>query len=180
MATQDASARLRKTFKYPSENDAADIGEDLDEQEQETLIQNLAKADAQRTQNYKTAFVSLPLLSILLYIHRVALPVDSNELLLGLLAISSFLLSAYILWFIPLPGEKRSPTILEIPGLGAVDLQAPGPLMPYIFYLNIGLAGILALKGDSGEEGKLSEERIWWTLPGSKSCRMLTNPRVCT
>jgi len=179
MASQDASSRLRKAFKYPTENDAADPGSDLDEQEQEKLIQNLAKADAQKTQNYKTAFVTLPLLSIILYVHRLVLPADSNDLLLGVLAVSSLLLTAYILWFIPLQGEKRSPTVVQIPGLGNVDLQAPGPLLPYVFYLNIGLCGILALQGESGDHGEKPEELIWWMFPGGKSFRALTFS-VCT
>jgi hypothetical protein len=165
--SQDTSARLRKAFKYPSENDSSDPGSDLDEQEQEALIQNLAKADAQKTQNYKTAFISLPLLSIILYIPKFLLPSSNDELLLAVLAITSFLSTAYILWFIPLPGEKQGPKTVSIPGIGVVDAGAPGPVQQYLGYLNLGLCTILALMGERGEHRDKPDELVWWMLPAS-------------
>lgn len=168
-ASQDASARLRKAFKYPSEDNSSDAGSDLDEQEQETLIQNLAAADAQKTQNYKTAFISLPLLSIILYVPKLLLPSNNNELLLAVLSITSFLCSAYILWFIPLPGEERGPKTVSIPGMGTVDHGPPGPVQQYIGYLNLGLCAMLALTGERGEHRGKPDELIWWMLPGSAS-----------
>lgn len=162
----DTTARLRKPFKYPSEDDSEDAGSDLDEQEQEALIQNLIKADTQKTRNYKTAFISLPLLSITLYIPKLLLPSNSNELLLGVLAVTSFLCTAYILWFIPLPGEKQDARMVTIPGVGMITASAPGPIRQYIGYLNAGLCAVLALTGENGEK---SDELIWFMLPGSTS-----------
>lgn len=48
-----ATTRLRKTFKYPAEEDSDSEPEDLDEEEQEKLINEYIEQDAKKTQGYQ-------------------------------------------------------------------------------------------------------------------------------
>jgi hypothetical protein len=57
-----ASTRLRKTFAYPDSSSDSEP-EGIDEQEQEQLINQLAEADAQKTENYKVYTPNTPSLS---------------------------------------------------------------------------------------------------------------------
>lgn len=51
--TMDPTTRLRKTFKYPTEEDSDSQPDDLDEEEQEVLIKTFIDNDAARTEAYK-------------------------------------------------------------------------------------------------------------------------------
>ncbi|KAI0200640.1 hypothetical protein F4808DRAFT_158247 [Astrocystis sublimbata] len=75
-----ASARLRRTFAYPSDTttpessrhhsadlDSDDDGPALDEQLQEELIQSLAQHNAQRNSEFRLILLSLPVLSTIPY-----------------------------------------------------------------------------------------------------------------
>jgi hypothetical protein len=48
-----ATTRLRKAFKYPSEDEDSSDPEGLDEEEQEQLINQYIEADAAKTEGYK-------------------------------------------------------------------------------------------------------------------------------
>lgn len=53
-----ATTRLRKTFRYPTDDD--DIPKDLDEEEQEKLIAKLRAENDERNEEYKVGlFASL-------------------------------------------------------------------------------------------------------------------------
>lgn len=59
----EPTTRLRKAFKYPVEEDSDSQPEDLDEEEQESLIKTFIDNDAAKTEAYKvplSLFSSLP------------------------------------------------------------------------------------------------------------------------
>jgi len=172
MATPTAAARLRKTFvSHPSDTSSSESLVDLDEEQQERMIASLAAADAQKTKNYKLAFVSLPVLSTILYIPRLLRPSSGTELLLAVMAMTSLASSAWILWVVPLPGEEEKESEVRVPGLGAIkrDGRVVGPVRKYIGYLNLVLCGVLALAGERVMEGKeRPDELVWWMLPGGE------------
>lgn len=170
MATPTPSARLRKSFASPPSDTSSNASLDLDEEQQEKLIASLATADAQKTKNYKLAFATLPVLSIILYIPRLLRPSSGTELLLAIMALTSLASSAWILLVVPLPGEEDGGEV-RVPGLGAIkrDGIIEGPLRKYIGYLNFALCGILALTGERALEGnEKPDELIWWMLPGGE------------
>ncbi|EUC50035.1 hypothetical protein COCMIDRAFT_32606 [Bipolaris oryzae ATCC 44560] len=99
-----ATQRLRKTFKYPSESDDEDAVEaGMDEQDRAALLQTLTAHDTSTTHKYTLFLLVLPLLPILLYIPRLF---SLSTFLPSIAAIASFLASAYILYFLPLPPNK--------------------------------------------------------------------------
>ncbi|KAH7094633.1 hypothetical protein FB567DRAFT_510643 [Paraphoma chrysanthemicola] len=99
-----AAARLRRTFQYPSESDDEDaVEQGMDEKDQETLISDLTTHDQSTTRTYTLALSCLPLIPILLYIPSL---LNARAFLPSLVAIASFLASAYTLYFLPLPPVK--------------------------------------------------------------------------
>lgn len=158
-------ARLRRTFRYPSENSDPE-SEALDEQgiflhpsscpiyqrriltipEQEYLIDTLTAENKARNKSYTSLLLTLPLLSTIAYIRLLpALP--------AVLSISSLLSTAFLLNNLP-------PTVTGIAVLDKkqTDKKRKGevlmgahrsPLEMWLPYLNIGLAALscLSLKG---------------------------------
>ena len=109
---------------------------------------------------------------MILYIPGLLLPSSQTELLLAVMALTSLASSAWILWVVPLPGEKEGGEV-KVPGLGTFKRNGSveGPVRKYIGYLNLALCGILALTGERLLEGKESpSELIWWMLPGGGFC----------
>ncbi|KAH7084984.1 hypothetical protein BKA63DRAFT_7323 [Paraphoma chrysanthemicola] len=99
-----AAARLRRTFQYPSESDDEDaVEQGMDEKDQETLISDLTTHDQSTTRTYTLALSCLPLIPILLYTPPLF---SARGFLPSLVAIISFLASAYTLYFLPLPPVK--------------------------------------------------------------------------
>ncbi|KAF2431915.1 hypothetical protein EJ08DRAFT_648578 [Tothia fuscella] len=105
--------RVRKTFKYPTEGDSDSSPPDLDEEEQEQLINEYIENDARKTQGYKRAFLSIPLLLPILYIPSLLSPTSptstSTPPTLLLPAILSLLITAYTLSLIPTRFELHPP-----------------------------------------------------------------------
>jgi hypothetical protein len=62
-----ATTRLRKAFKYPSEDEDSSGPEGLDEEEQEELIKQYIEADAAKTEGYKVCIYFLLLPRYLLF-----------------------------------------------------------------------------------------------------------------
>ncbi|KAJ4357899.1 uncharacterized protein N0V89_002476 [Didymosphaeria variabile] len=118
MSAQAAATRLRRTFQYPSESDDEDAVEaGMDEQDQADLLTNLTTHDTRTTSTYTHLLLVLPFLPIALYI---PLLFRFSTLPATALAILSFLASAYILYFLPLPP-------LRISVSHVLDLQSSKP-----------------------------------------------------
>ncbi|EDU47188.1 hypothetical protein TUN199_02959 [Pyrenophora tritici-repentis] len=102
-----AAQRLRKTFKYPSESDDEDTVEaGMDEQDRATLIETLSSNDTSTTHKYTLFLLAFPLVPTLLYTPRLF---SLNTILPSLIAIASFLATAYTLYFLPLPPTQMEP-----------------------------------------------------------------------
>ncbi|KAI9835583.1 MAG: hypothetical protein M1819_002034 [Sarea resinae] len=81
-----AVTRLRKTFRYPTDDahfsgedddDDDDIGEDLDEEEQEKLIANLRAQNQARNKFYINAFILLALICLPTYVPGLFSPLTA-------------------------------------------------------------------------------------------------------
>ncbi|KAF2764950.1 hypothetical protein EJ03DRAFT_222680 [Teratosphaeria nubilosa] len=133
-----ASSRLRKAFKYPSDDSDDDLNE-LDEEHQEELISQIQSEDARQNALYRNLFLAIPFAGalILLYIFLFT-PNTPQQRLIFLLSISSLSATAYILYFLPLQ-------TLDWKGKKAVyKIEAEkGPVERYLVGLNALLAALL-------------------------------------
>ncbi|TQV91704.1 hypothetical protein IF1G_09770 [Cordyceps javanica] len=146
MATRSTAARLRRTFRYPSDDlaganfdsDSDSSPEAMDEQEQESYIQRLS--DRNRAQNAQmvTLLLALPLLAAVPYL--LALPS-----LPACLALSSLGATAYLLRRLPPAVTGLYPVDAWVGTGGAAG--ARGPLDQNLPYLNALLAILLAFWG---------------------------------
>ncbi|RFU34170.1 hypothetical protein B7463_g2109, partial [Scytalidium lignicola] len=150
---EETTARLRKTFRYPSDDDSDDsLPEVMDEEEQESLIRNLQEENNARNRQYANLLVAFPLTSVLIYLPTLF---SRYYTLVSLLSISSLLSTAYLLFIFPpeytgLPlldtfNYPKKPS-RSIP-LKATPLHTHGngPIAMYLPYLNLGLCVLLAL-----------------------------------
>ncbi|KAH9223390.1 hypothetical protein DL95DRAFT_323978 [Leptodontidium sp. 2 PMI_412] len=172
-----ATARLRRTFQYPTDMDSEDDGpEAMDEEEQENLIHTISTQNATRNEQYTTLLLILTLISTLPYIRTLFTP---RTTLLSLLSLTSLFSTAYILRSFP-PGttgiafldslNNTSSAQTQIRSLAAKKaalLQASdgGPVRMYLPYLNVGLCVVLfGLGGVVARRG--GEGVLWWGFEG--------------
>lgn len=105
-----ATTRLRKTFKYPSEDEASDSRDDLDEEEQEQLISSLQSQSQSSNALYTIVFTLLPLLISPLYFYHMALSgtTPARLKLLCLLSLTSLLASSFSMFFLSTLGVQET------------------------------------------------------------------------
>ncbi|CZR53282.1 uncharacterized protein PAC_03160 [Phialocephala subalpina] len=152
---EQTTARLRKTFHYPTDNDEEDdLPEALDEEEQEQVIHTLHQQNTQTNNTYRLALLSLPLLSLVPYLPSLFVARTS---FLALLSVTSLLSTAFLLY--ALPPEETGIAILDRLNAppskkgrnegGRLDILGgdDGPVKKYLPYLNLGLCVVLALLG---------------------------------
>jgi len=150
---EQTSARLRKTFHYPADNDSTDsLPEVLDEEEQEHLIYTLQRENATRNTLYVRIFLALPILSSLAYLPSL---INPSTTLISLLSITSLLSTAWILY--ALPTGKTGIAFLDAvtapkqpSSAYSVRRTIPmaeddSPVMKYLPYLNFVLSGLIAV-----------------------------------
>lgn len=98
-----AATRLRKTFKYPSDDEGSHHSRDeLDEEEQEALISNLQSQSQISNATYVIIFTLLPLILTPLFTYHLIFS-SSNQArvrLLSLLAITSLFASSFSMFFL--------------------------------------------------------------------------------
>jgi hypothetical protein len=138
------AARLRKTFHYPTEDAISDDSdrEELDEQEQETIIEDLAKRDLDNTIFYRRAFVALPAAAALIYLPVLFSAQAFRHVLLALLSLTSLGGTGYILLYV-----HSAPVALDSSSLSASMIDSRGPLDIALPWLNAALTAVLALSG---------------------------------
>ncbi|OAA41334.1 hypothetical protein NOR_05412 [Metarhizium rileyi] len=154
METRSSRARLRRTFRYP---DDLDTPEALDEQEQETLIADLAAQNRHANASFTTVLLLLPALSTIPYLPLLFR--GPPHPVMAVLALTSLLSTAYILYTLP-PAETgiapldawvRSDNIPAareaIRRLKRGVAPDKSPLELYLPYLNCVLVGVLMLMG---------------------------------
>ncbi|ESZ91681.1 hypothetical protein SBOR_7938 [Sclerotinia borealis F-4128] len=172
---EQTTSRLRKTFRYPTDNDSDDsLPEALDEEEQDNLIQHLTTLHTKYNTLYARFLLCLPLISTIPYLTLFS-PTTS---LLSILSITSLLSTAFLIY--SLPPEETSISILDnfnrpsksshgskigVLGVNGVD---NGPLLTYLPTLNLLLSLILGILGTilkSKSRARIADAdiNIWWT-----------------
>ncbi|PQE30352.1 Histone acetyltransferase protein [Rutstroemia sp. NJR-2017a WRK4] len=178
------TSRLRKTFRYPTDNDSDDsLPDALDEegtatppslpplqltfpQEQDSLIRTLHTQNTITNTHYTRLLLSLPLICILPYLRTLLHPRTS---LLSILSISSLLSTSYLLYILPpgftgisildsLNSKTQSKTQAHLP-----VLSSDGPLQTYLPYLNIALSAILGVLGSLVKAKIQAQGMVLWT-----------------
>lgn len=149
-----AAARLRKTFRYPTDDDDVDEPEELDEEHQEKLIADLLAEDTAKNELYRKAFLSIPLLAVLVFCYTFLIASTARQRIIALGGISSLACTAYILHFQPIierPDRKGKKAVYKLEA-------EKGPLKKYLVVLNMGLAGLLVLAaGLSWKQGRVED-----------------------
>ncbi|CAN8103412.1 unnamed protein product [Discula destructiva] len=103
MDIKETTARLRRTFHYPTDDSSSSNGggtpEVLDEEEQEDLIKALAEQNASTNQQYQILLLALPILSSIPYILALFRP---STLLVALLGLTSLSSTVFLLFSLPI------------------------------------------------------------------------------
>ncbi|KAI9751159.1 MAG: 54S ribosomal protein L9, mitochondrial [Chaenotheca gracillima] len=178
-----ATARLRSTFKYPSdsvEEEDDDTPTHMDEQEQETFIQDLRTRNASQNTLYTNMFLALPLILTLPYLRLIVLSstAPGNVSLPSLLSLTSLLSTAYIFRYIRFEKLKRQANNLSLPEWAADE----GPLNLYLPWLNalictiLGFVALWQWHGSTStvERSTGGGERVLWLIPSGKTIPMPT------
>lgn len=154
-----ASTRLRKAFRYPSEDSDSDPDE-LDEEHQERLISDLQAQDAQKNETYRKAFTAIPLIATLFFLYAFIAAATAKQRLIALLSLSSLGCTAYILYFMPIQAPDRK-------GKKAVYLAEAekGPVEKYLVYLDGTLAGLLLFAATLSWRNGFSDDAWREALP---------------
>ncbi|MCJ1238731.1 hypothetical protein MMC14_006722 [Varicellaria rhodocarpa] len=155
-----ATAKLRKTFRYPSvDSDEDETPQALDEEEQEKLIQKLRVETEERNEEYMRMFLAIPVCSIVAYVPSLLMFSSLQAKFLSILSITSLVSTAYMLFFIPnvrLNTSRRKRRNLQIE-------PEPSMIDQYLGYLNGGLSFLIALNAWTIQE-KNGVHDLFWTL----------------
>jgi hypothetical protein len=156
-----ATTRLRKTFKYPSDNEGSgDSHDEMDEEEQERLISTLKAKEATENEQYTLIFSILPLTVTPPFIYYLFTSSDLRSMpLLCLLAITSLISSAYTMRFIPLYAAS-SPGRAQL-ARPALFVDADSPVQTLLPWLNLAIT-ILLLVTSWAVKGRVSAPEPLW------------------
>ncbi|EEA27990.1 hypothetical protein PMAA_028200 [Talaromyces marneffei ATCC 18224] len=94
------TATLRRTFRYPGEDDSygGETREELDEQEQEDIIKNLQQKNEMDNRFYQRVFAVMPLVGIIAYIPGLfSSSATAGQRLIYTICILSLSATAYIM-----------------------------------------------------------------------------------
>ncbi|OTB11987.1 hypothetical protein K445DRAFT_378870 [Daldinia sp. EC12] len=176
---QKANIRIRRPFTHDSDSDSDSLPAALDEQEQEALIQSLARQNDSRNAQFRLLLLALPIVSAVPYI--VALPqtygagsAGAGDRMRALLSLTSLAATAWMLWALP-------PSVTGIRGLDGwvsrgsennskrktdnittafgAEGRRDSPLATYLPYLNIALCTVLVLTGLVSKPGASAREQ---------------------
>ncbi|PHH52179.1 hypothetical protein CFIMG_003473RA [Ceratocystis fimbriata CBS 114723] len=186
--SRTAGARLRKTFQYPDDSDSdpdAHSRAELDEQEQEALIRDLAAQNAVRNAQFHHALRLLPLLASAAYVLPLFYSSSSGgarrAIVPSLLSLISLVATSFLVHRLPvqvtgfaflddLCARDSTSSTSEIAGnrravrrgflrRGEPGLTGESPLERYLPFLNVAL-GVLAALG--GTLGPARGGGVWW------------------
>lgn len=149
-------ASLRKTFKYPTEDDSEDENE-LDDEHQERLIETLRTTSAASSSFYRSAFLVLPAIASVFSIYTFF----TEPRLTALLSLSSLTCSAYTLYYLPLSSQdnKGKTAMYKVNA-------AKGPIEQYLPILNAGMVALLIVAATLNWRRGLAEAAIREALAG--------------
>jgi hypothetical protein len=149
-----ATTRLRRTFHYPSDSDDPP---DLDEEHQETLLQDLETTDQKNSTLYRNLFLALPAFTTLYAIlnPNVGLarlgrpPATATALFLTLLQIAVPVLAGWVLYYHPITEPKSSGGLMSLDafsGKGNTTQPGDGKLSARrLIVLGLSLSGLLTI-----------------------------------
>lgn len=163
-----ATARLRRTFAYPTDSDSDDPP-DLDEEHQETLLTTLQSQDEATNTLYRHLFLALPTLTSLSYIPSLFTAPDATSTFLALLSIAAPALGAYVLYFHPIEvsGQHGLRSLYASSGR-STSAGGVKPQARHLIVLGASLAGMLLLQtAAKWVEGK-GEADVWVALPAGE------------
>lgn len=144
-----AASRLRKAFRYPSEDDDAHELDELDEEHQEQLITNLQQEDAAKNALYRKLFLAIPLAGALLFLPSLfSFDSTARQRMLAITGLSSMGCTAYTLLYQAI----ESPVAKGKKALYRIEAEK-GPLERYLVPAH---AALLALQQLGAFVG-------WWT-----------------
>ncbi|KAI9671811.1 MAG: hypothetical protein M1831_003339 [Alyxoria varia] len=110
----EATARLRKAFRYPADADVDENepAEGIDEQEQERVVATLSTHDYKSTAAYRRIFLAIPTFTLCYYFSALG-PVSigihpSAHPLLWLSSILSAGLSLFLIWDVHVQGDASN------------------------------------------------------------------------
>ncbi|KAB5582647.1 hypothetical protein GE09DRAFT_1075808 [Coniochaeta sp. 2T2.1] len=122
---KSTTARLRRTFAYPTDDStdaSASTPEALDEEEQESLIANLATQNEERNAQFRYLLFALPVLSSIPYLMSI-LTLRSPQA--ALLALTSLASTAWLLYYLP-PAETGIPYLDSLGSTSTKHTRANG------------------------------------------------------
>ncbi|KAJ9497911.1 hypothetical protein LTR99_002915 [Exophiala xenobiotica] len=178
------TTRVRKAFKYPSDDDGTDVSHDeLDEQdtlfittEQENLLTKLRASESSTNAQYTLIFTVLPLIVSLPFFWYLSISTTRTMALLCLLSITSLGASAYIMHFVPIPGSSssssrsgRRPPPSSVFGTGTRSGQRlmvldETPINHYLPYLSGSISALLLLAAWGYQSRTDVPEGLWLFL----------------
>ncbi|KAL6251271.1 hypothetical protein RBB50_001479 [Rhinocladiella similis] len=180
------ATRLRKAFKYPSDDDGTDASHDeMDEQEQESLLTRLRASESSTNAQYTLIFTALPLIVTLPFLWYLFLATSRIMALLCLLSITSLGSSAYIMSFMPVSSTSSSPgsasgrrppppSVVFGPASSSgrdssssffATSPDDGPVKQYLPYMNAAISVILLLLAAMGYRARTDvPEGLWLFL----------------
>ncbi|KAH8899535.1 hypothetical protein GQ53DRAFT_802053, partial [Thozetella sp. PMI_491] len=165
---RSTTARLRRTFQYPTDDSPNDneAAATLDEEEQENLISSLATQNEERNAQFQKYLLALPALAAVPYLLALAHP---KTALLAVLALSSLASTGFLLWQLPpdVTGiplldawsradesggagvglSKNTRTRRRTSSFSASAIVHRSPLETWLPVLNVGLCALLVLMG---------------------------------
>lgn len=158
------TARLRRTFKYPSDTDDPP---DLDEEHQEELLSSLKAEDEATNKLYQRLFLALPTVVSIAFVPSLF---TSGDVASALVAVSSIIvpaIAAYLLYFHPILTSERQ-------GLLSFSLQneskdSARQREQVVVMVGASIAGILTIfAGRAWMQGR-GENAVWTFLPARRS-----------
>ncbi|PLB34022.1 uncharacterized protein BDW47DRAFT_84701 [Aspergillus candidus] len=159
-----ATPRLRKAFRYPDDSDDDEQGRaELDDEEQESVLDQLRTQIDQRNAEYSNMFAIVPLLSTIIFVPQLlAGSSRALEPLLALLGIASLITTAYIMKYMPL--RKTDSRFTQ----AALKPEAPTSILEYLLLANIIVSGLLTVSYVflPRVESSLSHRQVTYVVPG--------------
>lgn len=158
------ATRLRKTFKYPSDDEGSiDSHDEMDEEEQEHLLSSLKAKEASENEQYTLIFSILPLTVTPPFIYYLFAGSRLRSMpLLCLLAITSLAASAYTMKFIPLYSAS-SPGRAQL-ARPALFVDSESPVQTLLPWLNLAIAVLLLLTSWAVQGRASAPDALWLFL----------------
>ncbi|KIW13377.1 hypothetical protein PV08_08565 [Exophiala spinifera] len=129
------TTRLRKAFKYPSDDEGTDASHDeMDEQEQESLLKRLRASESSTNAQYTLIFTALPLIVTLPFAWYLFIATSRIMALLCLLSITSLGSSAYIMSCMPVSSSSANTSSSGLGGSGQRRRLRPPPPPPSVVF----------------------------------------------